>query len=273
MSSLASATLSVAYARFARSLTWTWWVRLLQLLRVWLTLASLAHSHGRDEAGRECVITYTKWLRARAAHNMGNLWQCNVHKKPPSIAPSLPLSLPACWPTISTVPTWREGMGLSSYRNILYTKWLRAQAAQNTGNLWQCYNFHTKPPSIPTYLPTVFHTIRGKLSLFDILVFFSKIMYTMDVYGNDQQLLLHTRPFASVTPIARTCNPRRIRSQTNTWPCPLIFTLWPLQVGNQLSDIILPVIRWRNARAPHTHTHTHTLKYWYICSQAPLQEE
>ncbi len=27
------------------------------------------------------------------------------------------------------------------------TKWLRARAAQNTGNLWQCYNFHTKPVS------------------------------------------------------------------------------------------------------------------------------
>ncbi len=102
-------------------------LRSLQLLRVWLTLASLAHSHGRDEAGRECdilVITYTKWLRSRAAHNMGNLWQCcNVHKKPPSIAPSLPPSVPAClpasrptdWPIdpptdlpILTVPTWRR---------------------------------------------------------------------------------------------------------------------------------------------------------------------
>ncbi len=30
--------------------------------------------------------------------------------------------------------------------------------------------------------PTVFHTIRPELSLFDILVFFSKTMYTMDVY-------------------------------------------------------------------------------------------
>ncbi len=29
---------------------------------------------------------------------------------------------------------------------------------------------------------TVFHTIRQNLSLFDILVFFSKTMYTMDVY-------------------------------------------------------------------------------------------
>ncbi len=99
VASLASATPSVAYTR---SLTWAWWVHSLQLLRVWLTLASLAHSHGRDEAGRECdilVITCTKWLRARAAHNMGNLWQCwNVHKKPPSIAPSLPPSVPACLP-------------------------------------------------------------------------------------------------------------------------------------------------------------------------------
>ncbi len=125
MSSLASATPSVAYAPFARSLTWAWLVHLLQLLRVWLTLA---HSHGRDEAGRECdilVITYTKWLKARAAHNMGNLWQCcNVHKTPPSIAPSLPPSLRSClltclpaerltdrptyWPTY-TYSTYLEG--------------------------------------------------------------------------------------------------------------------------------------------------------------------
>ncbi len=84
-------------------------LRSLQLLRVWLTLAALAHSHGRDEAGRECdilVITYTKWLRARAAHNMGNRWQCcNVHKKtsihrsfPPFLRPCLPADLPACRP-------------------------------------------------------------------------------------------------------------------------------------------------------------------------------
>ncbi len=59
---------------------------------MWLTLASLAHSHGRDEAGRECVITYTKWLRAGAAHNMGNLWQCcNVDEKT-SIQRSFPPS-------------------------------------------------------------------------------------------------------------------------------------------------------------------------------------
>ncbi len=52
MSWLGSVTASVAYARFARSLTGR-----DELARFsyseWLTLASLAHSHGCDEVGRE----------------------------------------------------------------------------------------------------------------------------------------------------------------------------------------------------------------------------
>ncbi len=61
--SLASAPPSVAFARFARSITGRdvlarfryseCGLRSLQLLQVWLTLASLAHSHGCDEVGRE----------------------------------------------------------------------------------------------------------------------------------------------------------------------------------------------------------------------------
>ncbi len=170
VASLASATPSVAYVRFARSFTWAWWGR----EGMWLNSC-------------DNII----YLMATGRTQHGNLWQCcNVHKKPPSIhhslPPSVPACLPACWPAclpasrptdrptdrptywptylpIPTVPTWREGMGLSSCGNI--TKWLRAQAVHNTGNLWQCYNFHTKPPSlppslppsIPTYLPTYLH--------------------------------------------------------------------------------------------------------------------
>ncbi len=46
---------------------------------------------GGSEGGREwdwiIVITHSKWLRASAAHNTGNVWQCcNFYTKPPSIA-------------------------------------------------------------------------------------------------------------------------------------------------------------------------------------------
>ncbi len=54
LASLASATPSVAFARFACSLTGRdEFSRFSYVLRVWLTLVSLAHSHGCDEVGRE----------------------------------------------------------------------------------------------------------------------------------------------------------------------------------------------------------------------------
>ncbi len=111
-----------------------------------LTLASLAHSHGHDEAGRECdilVITYTKWLRARAAHNMGNLWQCcNVHKKPPSIGPSLPPSVDACLPA-----------GRPTDRSTNLLTYLYLQYHLPGGSLLACLPAPPPPTYLPTYLP------------------------------------------------------------------------------------------------------------------------
>ncbi len=71
VASFASATLSVAYARFARSLTCAWWVCSLQLLRVWLTLASLAHSHGHDEFAR---FSYSKCGLRSFARSLTWVW-------------------------------------------------------------------------------------------------------------------------------------------------------------------------------------------------------
>ncbi len=93
MSSLASATPSVAYAPLAHSHVRDEFARFSYSE---CGLRSLTHMGVMRQGGNDIlVITYTKCLRARAAHNMGNLRKCNVHEKPPSIAPSLPPSVPA----------------------------------------------------------------------------------------------------------------------------------------------------------------------------------